>query len=342
MVDFCGWEMPIQYKGIIHEHLVVRNNAGIFDVSHMGRILIEGPQAESFLDFVSTNKIAGKKDFSVTYTVLCDRNGGCIDDVLVYRENPERYFIIANASNRNKDLDHLGLIGENFSVSVDDRFIEEGILAIQGPKALSLVSQVIPKVSELHHMHFALLDFHGHPILLSRTGYTGEDGCEVYGPHEVIIALWEELLKKGVEPIGLGARDTLRLEMGYALYGHEINENISPTESVATWAVKLDKDQFLGKDALEKLEKSGKKRWEYGVILLNKGIAREGYSVVQKGQVIGRVTSGTYSPSLQKAIAIVLVNHPLTLGDQVSIRIREQMVQAEVVKLPFYRGKENK
>jgi aminomethyltransferase len=340
MIAFGGWEMPLLYQGIIAEHLAVRQRVGIFDVSHMGRIVIHGAKAEDFLEFLSTNTIKGKADFSATYTVLASSKGGSVDDVIVYKENSEQFFVVVNAGNRHKDLEHLKREAHLFAVEVQDRYGEDGILAIQGPRADGLISEIFPEALAIKPMHFTPVLFRGQRIVLSRTGYTGSGGFEIYAPHASIVELWELILKegqkKGIAPIGLGARDTLRLEMGYALYGHELSEEIAPTESVSAWTVKWNKGDFLGKAALEALEGTEHKRSEHGIVLLDKGIAREGCMVCKDGLQIGKVTSGTQSPSLNQAIAIVLVEGNLQVGDRVEVKIRQNTAMAQVVKLPFY------
>lgn len=340
MVDFSGWEMPVQYSGVIQEHNTVREKVGIFDVSHMGRVLIKGPDAEKLMDYLSTNRIAGKKNYTATYTVWCNQSGGSVDDLIVYKEGPESFFIIVNAGNRKKDLDHLKSAAENFNVSIEEKY-EDGILAVQGPNARPLMSKLFSEAEHVRPMRFALVDFQGDQIVLSGTGYTGSGGFELYGPAEAIASLWDILLQEGkaydIQPIGLGARDTLRLEMGFPLYGHELSDTIAPTESVASWTVKMDKENFLGKKALERLEENGGKRQEAGVILKERGIAREGYAVYKDKRKIGTVTSGTMSPSSKRAIAIILVDGKVEEGENVAIDIRGKRVEAEVVPLPFWR-----
>lgn len=342
MVDFCGWEMPIQYQGIIQEHHAVRLAVGLFDVSHMGRIVVQGADAEAFLDYLSTNIIKGKKDGTATYTVLCDAQGFCVDDVIVYRVHVDDFFVIVNAGNREKDLAHLRKESVRYDVQIQDRYEGEGILALQGPLAEPLLSRFFPVASQLKPMHFIEVKDQGMPLIISRTGYTGAGGYELYGPEERIVYWWDTLLEggkaEGIVPAGLGARDTLRLEMGYALYGHEINETIAPSESVAGWAVKMGKDRFLGKEALAALAKSGRSRFEYGVVLQEPGVAREGYPVLLEGRTVGKVTSGTFSPTLQQAIAIVLVDTALQPDALVSIQIRQNRCAAKVIQLPFLRG----
>ncbi len=325
MAEFAGWEMPIQYQGIIHEHKSVRENVGIFDVSHMARIIIEGPDAEKLLDFLSTNKIAGKKEGSATYTVWCHEDGGCVDDLIVYRLGPEKFFVVVNASNREKDLKHLQKYAKNFQMSVTPLFDHHGILAVQGPKA----DQLFPL--DMKPMRVRETEFEGQPLVVATTGYTGSGGFEIYAENSVIDRLWDYFTERGAEPIGLGARDTLRLEMGFALYGHELADDILPIETVSKWTVKLNKEDFVGKDALEKSESN---RTEFGIILIDKGIAREGALVYYLGKQIGRVTSGTFSPSLQKGIAIVLGDQ-VEVDEVVEVEVRKRRLQGKVVKMPF-------
>lgn len=340
IVDFCGWEMPLYYTSMTQEHLNVRKNGGIFDLSHMGLIYVEGPQAEKFLNYLCTNEIANKKPGTATYTLLCSEQGACLEDLIVYRENEERFFLVVNACNRQKVLTHLHHYAPNYTVTVYDRFQEEGILAVQGLAAPHLFSEQFPEVKTLSQKHFISARFENKQIILAATGYTGEKGVEIFVPNELIVPLWDHLLeggrKLGIQPAGLGARDTLRLEMGYALYGHEIDETIFPTESIAAWTVQLSKTDFLGKKPLIALENSGKKRKEVGVILQEKGIARAGYPVFKEGKAIGKVTSGAFAPSLNKSIALVLLERNLHEGDSVDIEIREKKIIAEIVKLPFY------
>lgn len=342
MVSFAGWEMPVQYRGILSEHRAVRHGVGLFDVSHMGRITITGSDAERFLDFLSTNRIAGKAPGSATYTVWCHSHGGSVDDLIVYKVDEEHFFVISNASNRDKDLAHLGTQANlhGFDVEIQENYSGTGILALQGPSATPLLSSLVPEVQSLKPMHFLSLNDQKE-LFISRTGYTGAGGFELNGPAEQIVQWWDLLLNKGqgygIEPVGLGARDTLRLEMGFALYGHELNDLIAPIESVSAWTVKWEKPQFLGKEALEELEHSPRKRRPFGVRLQDKGIARQGYPVLKEGQPIGEVTSGSFSPTLGQGIALILVHVPLASGEQVSIQIRQTLCPAEVVEIPFVR-----
>lgn len=339
IIDFCGWKMPVYYNGIIQEHRAVRQAVGLFDVSHMGQIEIEGEDAEPFLDYISTNAIIGKKNGAVIYTVFCNQQGFSVDDVMVFRFSSERFFVIVNACSRNRVLDHLKKEGSCFKIRITEFFLKNGILALQGPLAEQFICHFFPQAKTLLPMHFAEFSDERALIIISRTGYTGAGGFEIFGSNERIVYWWDLLLKEGkslkIEPAGLGARDTLRLEMGYALYGHEISLSIAPTESVAAWTVKWDKDSFLGKTALLRLESNVAKRREYGIVFIDSGIARAGDEVRHLGQPIGVVTSGTFSPTLQRAIAIILVNTHFKLGDTVDVLIRQKLHLAQIVELPF-------
>lgn len=334
MVEFAGWEMPVYYTGIIPEHHAVRFHAGLFDVSHMGRILIEGLQAELFLDYLSTNIIAGKPSGTATYTVLCNGRGGAVDDVIIYKTDDTHFFLIANASNRQKDLSHLIEHSAGYDVAITDRFEEDAILALQGPRAEGVLKRIFPGVIILKPMRFVTSRYHDHDVIISTTGYTGAGGFELCAPNEVVTSLWQEILDKGksegIVPVGLGARDTLRLEMGYALYGHELDDETRPAESVSHWTIKPSQHDFLGKEY-----QSEKRHSQHGIVLSDKGIAREGFPVFQHGTQIGRVTSGTFSPTLQKAIAIIKSDEPLSIGDHVEVQIRDRACSAVVVKFPF-------
>lgn len=335
LTSFSGWEMPLHYpQGILHEHHIVRTAAGLFDVSHMGRISITGPDAEEFLEHLTTNRILGKAPLSTTYTVLTNASGGAIDDSIVYKIEDDRFFIVANANNREMDYAHLQKESRLYEVILLRCYQNEGILALQGPLAKECAMRLFPEIAALKPHRFLLTSWKGEPLIISETGYTGAGGCEFFAPFSILAPLWDELLHAGAEPVGLGARDLLRLEMGYALYGHELSESIAPTESVAAWTVKWDKE-FLGKDKLLELENSGKKRHAYGAILKDKGIAREGFYVFKGEQQIGKVTSGSYSPSLEKSIALILVSQFLNPGELIEIQIRDKRVPAEIAHLPF-------
>lgn len=339
-VDFGGWEMPLQYQGIREEHLAVRTRVGLFDVSHMGRIAVEGPDAEAFMDYVAANKIAGRKEYSATYTVLCSSTGGCVDDTIIYCIDRQHYFMIANAANRQKDLLHLQERAKDFNVKVIPCYENEGILAIQGPEAGTVVAAIFPDSSRLNKpMQFMETMRLGHKMYLSTTGYTGAGGVEIYAPNEALEELWDRLMQygtpHGIVPVGLGARNTLRLEMGYALYGHEIDDTIAPTESVAAWSVKLDKPDFFGKASLMALEHSPTKRSAHAVLLKDPGVMRDNYPLFKEGEEIGKITSGGFSPTLNQSIGLALTRGHLQVGSPVEVQIRKQLNAAEVVTIPF-------
>lgn len=336
MVDFAGWEMPLHYpEGSLHERDVVRERVGLFDVSHMGRIVVEGADAERFLDYVSANRIADKPVGSVTYTVWCHEEGGSVDDLLVYRTSQESFFVVANAANRQKDLQHLLAHATGFDLSITHRFQGEGILAVQGPRARDLIHHLFPSLEPMKPMRVAERD----GVVIASSGYTGETGFELMASSTLICDLWDQLLVQGQQyeaaPIGLAARDLLRLEMGYALYGHELSDQIAPTESVSSWTVKLDKGEFIGREALLALEQSGGKRSQIGLRLLEPGVARANYPVYLNGREVGVVTSGGYSPALHASIAIAMVHPPLSYEQKVEVQIRSRNVKARVVPFPF-------
>lgn len=339
IVDFNGWQMPLHYKGVLHEHHAVRKGAGIFDVSHMGRILVKGPDAEQFLEYLSTNRIANKPDGTATYTVWANKDGGSVDDVIVYRNAKDDFFVVVNAGNREKDLLHMTNEASRFNVTIETRYDDDGILAIQGPEADTIIHKLFPEAATLCPFQFVNLQYNGFPVVVSKTGYTGAGGTEIYAPHAAITALWDHLFEVGkdinIEPIGLGARDTLRLEMGYALYGHELSDSIAANESVSGWTVKFDKEDFLGKEALQKIESSGLKRNQYGVVMEDKGIPRANYEVQIQGKPVGIVTSGTLSPTLNKGIALIMSQQQLKEGDSVDVMIRNIPCKAKVSRLPF-------
>jgi aminomethyltransferase len=337
-VAFAGWQMPLIYKGALYEHMHVRNQAGLFDLSHMGRIEIMGNDALAYLDFLSTNHILNKQDGSATYTVWCNPAGFAIEDTIVYRINSKKAFVIANAANREKDLEHLFAYSGNFFVTIHPRWEDEGILALQGPNSTAILQKLFPDI-ELAAMHFTTRVFAGHEIIISRTGYTGSLGYEFFAPTAVLNELWLKLItEEDVEPIGLAARDSLRLEAGFALYGHELSETISPCESISAWTTHYDKD-FLGKEAMQAYTASGKKRHAAAFILQGKAIAREGSPVHLLGKPCGVVTSGGYSPALQAPIALALLNSSADAEEGYEIAVRNQTIPAQKTKLPFFKNR---
>lgn len=332
LANFEGFEMPISYDGAIKEHGYVRENAGIFDISHMARIDIEGNQSEDFLNFIGVNNTSKLIDFQAQYNIFCDENGMTVDDVLIYRKSKNSFFAVVNASNRQKDLNHLRRYSKKFDVTITPYFEGYGILAVQGPLSKKLLLSDYPEIDNLKYMHFFEKD-----VIVSQTGYTGELGYEIYGKNEDIVKIWERLLSRSdqLHPIGLAARDILRLEMGYALYGHELSDSISPIESIASWTVRISKPAFLGKEALLKIKEGSSKRNAFAIMLSENAIARANTSVYLNEKKIGFVTSGIYSPSLKRSIALVLVDELLNESDKVQVLLRNRMIEADVVKLPF-------
>jgi len=340
MVEFGGWDMPVQYTGIIEEHRRVRRAVGLFDVSHMGEFEVEGPAALAALQTLTTNDVAALEIGQVQYSLLPYPHGGLVDDLTVYRLAADRFMVTVNASNTDKDWEWVtqrasGARWRNVSS-------ETGLIAVQGPRAEELVAGLADvDVRAIAYYHFARGKVAGVATLISRTGYTGEDGFELYVPWNDTERLWNALLDAGrradVGPIGLGARDTLRLEMRYALYGNDIDETTNPIEAALGWVVKPAKGDFVGKDAIERVRTDGPKRKLVGIEMADRSVARHGYPVLREGRRVGIVTSGTYGPSVEKSIAMAYVETPLAaVGTEVEVEIRGQGRPARVVKTPFH------
>lgn len=354
LVLFAGFKMPVWYKGIIQEHLAVRNGVGIFDVSHMGRVQITGREAKDFLNYVTTNDVSELTPMSAQYSTMCNEQGGIKDDFVVSRLEEEKFFMVYNASNRAKNFKWLKEQSKNFDVKVEDVSDEIAMFAVQGPKAEQTLQKVSSEdLSKVGRFKCTWTKIAGEEGFASRTGYTGEDGFEVFiwntplsNPEKALKA-WEAILEAGkefaIEPCGLGARDTLRLEAGMCLYGNDIDEQTTPLEARISFVVKFHKKDFIGKEALLKQNEQGLKRKRVGLTVLERGIPRPRQEVFKNGQRIGEVTSGTFSPFLKKGIAMAYVSSEHAQeGTQVSIKIRDKHVKAEIVKLPFYqrRGSE--
>lgn len=344
MVEFGGWEMPVQYSGVIAEHLAVRTAAGLFDVSHMGEIEVSGPQAFDFLQYATTNDVSRLVDGQVQYTALCYATGGVVDDLTLYRFAPDRYLLCVNAANSDKDFAWLQELLKNSQyadLELINRSDEYAQLALQGPLAAEILTQLTSvDLTDLAYYSFVEGLVAGMTMIISRTGYTGEDGFELYCASADGASLWQELMKvgepKGLVPVGLGARDTLRLEKGYALYGHEITAEIMPLEARLAWITKLKKGDFVGREAMLKAKNAGLTRKLIPLKLMASGVPRDGYPVLCEGKEIGYVTSGTMSPSLKQGIALALVNSDLADSDQkLEIGIRKRCVEAERATLPF-------
>lgn len=341
IVDFAGFEMPVQYSGIIEEHLVVRKKVGVFDVSHMGEFQVRGKDALQFLQKVTVNDVAQLTEGKVQYSAMCYADGGIVDDLLVYNLG-DHYMLVVNASNIDKDFKWLQsqLKGDVQLKNVSDDF---SLLAIQGPHSLDLVQKLtdVP-LSTIEYYHFKRGKVAGIPMIISRTGYTGELGFEIYFDASPVTGkkVWDAVFAAGKEfgvgPVGLGARDTLRLEMGFCLYGNDIDQTTHPLEAGLGWITKLNKGEFLGREPMVKAREAGLKRKLVGMTLSEKNIARHGYSLTNNGSVVGNITSGTFSPSLQHSVAMGYVS-PLFAepGSCVSVSIRGKDVPATVVKVPF-------
>lgn len=341
-VEFGGWEMPVQYRGVLAEHAAVRERAGLFDVSHMGEIEIEGPGALGLCQEVATNDASRVAPGRAVYTPWCDDRGGTIDDTILYRLAPERWMFCVNASNAATCAAWIAERAEGREgVRVHDASDATGLLALQGPGSVGIVERLGGGgLSALPRFGVAPAELGGVPCVAARTGYTGEDGFELFVPAERSPALWRAILAAGgplgVEPIGLGARDTLRLEAGLPLYGHELSRDISPLEAGLGWAVKLDKGPFRGREALAAQKEAGIPRRLVGLRLLEPGIARAEHPVFAGGERVGFVTSGTKSPTLGVAIALALVRSE-AVDAALAVEVRGRRLRAERVALPFHR-----
>ena len=344
MVPFGGWEMPVQYRGIIEEHRAVRSAVGLFDVSHMGEFEVEGSGASAALQHLSTNDVAALDVGHVQYSVLCYPHGGVVDDLTVYRLAVDRYMITVNASNIDKDWAWVTerSAERGFQARWTNVSAQTGLIAVQGPRAEALVGRLADRdVTTIGYYRFAPGAVAGVPTTISRTGYTGEDGFELYLPWASTERVWRALLEQGardgVAPIGLGARDTLRLEMRYALYGNDIDETTNPLEAGLGWVVKPAKGDFVGRDAIEKMRASGVPRRLVGLEMADRSVARHGYPVLSAGQPTGIVTSGSYGPSVDRSIAMAYVETKhAAVGTALEVEIRGQGRPARVVKTPFH------
>jgi len=351
MVEFGGWEMPVQYSGIIEEHHAVRRGAGLFDISHMGRFMLRGPHAATFLQYVVTCDVSAIPIGQASYGLLCKPDGGIVDDIFIYHV-PDEFLVVVNAANRARDWAWLQEHARGFDVELEDRSDRWAMLALQGPAAETLlVNAEDSETSELGNLPFhgvALTSMFGVNVLIARTGYTGEDGFELFfdAPHAEMI--WTRLLALGapgsVKPCGLGARDSLRFEPCLALYGHEISETINPYEARLGWVVKLDKGDFVGREALAAIKSRGPARRLAGFEMVGRGIARADYPVhALSGEQVGHVTSGMPAPTLGKPLGIALVPTSLSAeGSEFEVIIREKPTRARVIKMPFYKPRYKK
>ncbi len=341
MVPFAGWNMPVQYEGINAEHAAVRSAVGLFDVSHMGEARVTGPDALDVVNGLITNDLNRIQDGRAMYTALCDDDGMIVDDLIVYRLSAEEIFICMNASNSDGDFAHMTAhaTGDALWVNESDQWAQ---IAVQGPNAPQLLERVLGgDIGQMGPFRVRALDYEGTTLYVATTGYTGEKGGEIYVHPSKAAKVWQELLAKGsdlgVAPIGLGARDTLRLEMAYCLYGNDIDRTTTPLEAGLGWVTRLKKDGFVGQEALRKQRERGVERKLVGIEVFQRGIPRHGYPVLKGGEEVGRITSGTRSPSTGRSVGLAYVSTGYAVeGTELSVDCRGRIRPAKVVKTPFY------
>lgn len=342
MVPFAGFQMPVQYSGVTQEHFAVREKAGIFDVSHMGQFFVEGEKAKELLQFVTTNDVEKLTDGKAQYTCLPNGKGGIVDDLIVYKMNDDKYFVVVNASNIDKDWNHISKYNEKFGAQLTNVSDDTSLLAVQGPKATAILQKLTEtNLSEIPFYSFSEGSIAGFEnVIISNTGYTGSGGFELYFKNEIAEKLWDAICEAGKEegliPCGLAARDTLRLEKGYCLYGNDIDDSTSPLEAGLGWITKLNTD-FVDKEFLAKQKEEGITKKLIAFEMQEKGIPRHDYKVVDANEnIIGRVTSGTMSPMKKVGIGLAYVDKPnFKLDSEIFIQVRKKAIPAKVVKLPF-------
>jgi aminomethyltransferase len=341
LVDFAGYVMPIQYDSIIAEHKTVRNHVGLFDVSHMGEVFIEGERALEFVQHITTNDVSSLFPGRVQYSAMCYEDGGIVDDLLVYKLDQKKFMLVINASNVEKDVAWMNEHNE-FGVTISNLSDEYSLIAVQGPYSKSVIESVFDMEFDMEYYHFTYCEYAGEKILLSRTGYTGELGYELYftGGEVFACKLWDALSKAGndyfIKPCGLGSRDSLRLEMGYCLYGNDINQTTNPLEAGLGWITKLRKGNFIGKEAIVKAKELGLTRQLVALIALEKSFPRSGYEVYSGDKLVGKLTSGTVSPVLEKGICLAYIDSDkLGTGTNLEMVIRGKRVPVAITKLPF-------
>ena len=341
MSPFAGFDMPIQYVGITQEHLAVRNNVGVFDVSHMGEIFISGPDSEAFINHIFTNNISGYNPGKILYGMMLYPDGGCVDDLLVYREfEPDSFLLVVNASNIDKDYAWMLAQQKGYNVTIDNQSDKWGQIAIQGPQSEKIVLEVLGLdcAKSLNFYEYCNAEYNHNRLIVSRSGYTGEDGFELYATLRDTVDIWDRLIKAGVQPCGLGCRDTLRFEAGLPLYGDELTAEISPIAATFGMFVKLDKEGgFIGRDACAQQKAEGTPKKLVGLELEGKAIPRHGYEVLDGENVVGYITTGYHSITLDKSVAFALVDRAVgALGNTLNVRIRKKVFPATVVKKRFY------
>lgn len=341
MVEFAGYEMPIQYSSIIAEHKAVRNSVGVFDVSHMGEIFITGEKALDFVQHITINDASKLFPGRVQYSAMCYPDGGIVDDLLVYKISENEFLLVVNASNIDKDFNWMKE-NNKFGVSIKNRSDDYSLLAVQGPSSKDVLQKLISDELELEYYHFIKGKIAGVDMIISRTGYTGELGYELYftGDESTAEKVWNEIFSAGkefdIQPVGLAARDSLRLEMGYCLYGNDIDQTTNPIEAGLGWVTKIDKADFIGKNPILKVKQDGPNRKLVAMISDEKTFPRHGYDIIVEGKKVGVITSGTVSPVLEKPIALGYVDKPFNSpGSEVLFKIRDKEFPARITKLPF-------
>lgn len=345
LVEFGGWEMPVQYSSISEEHRAVRSKAGLFDVSHMGEFKVEGPGSLAFLQYLVPNDVSRLAIGQALYTQLCLPSGNVIDDLLIYHLAENQYMLVVNAGNIDKDFAWVKSQTESFDVQLENQSDTTSLLALQGPLAQEILQPLTEvNLADIRYYHFVQGMVDGVNCIISRTGYTGEDGFELYCPPTDVVKLWSDLLAAGqpagLIPAGLGARDTLRLESGFCLYEHELDEKTNPLEARLGWTVKLDKGDFIGRAALQQAKEQGLQKKLVGVELLDRGVPRGGYAIYDGDQQIGYLTSGAPGLTVNKNIAMGYVDVPHAVVDQpIQIDIRGRHLAARIIPLPFYKRK---
>lgn len=338
MSPFGGFDMPIQYTSIIEEHEAVRKQCGVFDVSHMGEVLVKGKEAISFINHIFTNDVQNLAVGKVMYGMMCYDDGGTVDDTCICRLAEEKFLMTINAANIDKDIEWIKTNATGFNVEIKNMSDYYGQLAIQGPNSEAIINEVLAiPCQDLHFYEVKSLQKDNEEIIISRTGYTGEDGFELYGSHQFIISQWDKLMSSGrCKPCGLGCRDTLRFEVGLPLYGNELSSEISPIMAGLGMFVKLEKSEFIGREALLRQKTEGVAKRLRGIELDDNAIPRHGYNILQNGAIIGQVTTGYRLISTNKSCAVALVDASLKLGDRVEIQIRKKTFPGTIVKKKFY------
>jgi len=339
LVDFAGYQMPIQYSGVVNEHNMVRKSAGLFDVSHMGEFIISGDGAEDFLNYITINDLNMIEPWQAQYSAMCFEDGGIIDDLIIYRY-PDHFMLVVNCANIVKDLDWL-MANKPQNVNIMDISEQTSLIALQGPNSRKILQSITDiQIDDINFYYFNLGKICDQTVTIARTGYTGELGYEIYGNNKIIIQIWDAIIDQGVElvcPVGLACRDTLRTEMKYALYGNDIDESTNPLEAGLGWITKLKKNNFIGQKALIDINKTLKRKLVC-IKMIDRGIPRKGYRLFLNDQAIGEVTSGTQSPSINEGIGLAYVLAPhAEIGNEIKIKIRNNFLNCLIVKPPFYK-----